>query len=215
LAPYGEVSVAAVVTRGPAHRLLPVLNPRMQVFVLHLPVTTLEARDVGKVLWGFPKFVADLDFVEHPTVRQVSVSEDGRHVLTLALRPGGLVLPDHRPHVVYTVLGGELVETVVPMSGYRQIRLGRRSGRLELGDHPVGRDLARLEVSPAPLACFNYVTHRCVLPAGSGIGPARDFRGYAGRERPLGRYTIRYPDSPPLDQYAGAALPATAARVGA
>jgi hypothetical protein len=215
MAPYAEVSVGAVVTVGPAPRLLPVLSSRVQVFVLHLPVTTLEARDVGILLWGFPKFVADLDFVEHPDLRQVTVAENGRHVLTLAVRPGGPALADDQPHVVYTSLGGRLLRTVVPMSGYRQIRLGRSSGRLEVGDHPVGRHLAGLDISPTPLAAFNYLSHRCVLPAGSAIGSARDVDGYAGSDRSLGRYTVRYPGSPPLDQYAGVPGTATTARVGA
>jgi len=203
MAPYGEVSVAAVVTDGPAPRVLPMLDPRVQVFVLHLPVTTLEARDVGTVLWGFPKFVADMDFVEEPTTRHVTVSEGDQHVLTLTVRPSGPALADHQPHVVYTARRGELIRTIVPMAGHRQIRLGKRSGHLELGEHAVGRELAGLDIGPAPLAVFNYVTHRCILPAGRVVGPARTSSGYPGSEKAFGRYTIRYPGSPPLDQYAG------------
>ncbi len=203
LAPYGEVSVAAVVTLGPAPRLVPVLRPPLHVFVLHLPVTTLEARDVGAALWGFPKFVGDIDFVEQPSVRRVTVSEDDEVVLELSLRPSGPALPDHQPHLVYTALGGELLETIVPMSGYRQIRLGGAGGRLQFGDHSVGRQLSRLDISPTPVAVFNYVTHRSVLPAGQAIGPARAYRGHPGLERPHGRYTVRYPDTPPLDVVTG------------
>jgi hypothetical protein len=203
LGPYGEVSVAAVVTPGPAPRLLPLLHGRLHVFVLHLPVTTLEARDLGLELWGFPKFVADLDFAEEPATRQVVVSEGGEVVLRLRLRPSGPALPDRQPHVVYTALDRHLVRTVVPMSGYRQIRLGRAGGNLEFGEHPVGRRLAELDVSPAPLAVFNYLTHRTVLPAGEIVGPAREYRGHTGTDRPRGRYTIRYPGCPPLDGVTG------------
>jgi hypothetical protein len=201
LRPYAEVSVAAVVTLGQAPRMLPVLHPRLHVFVLHLPVTTREARDVG-TLWGFPKFVADLDFVEQPRARQVSVAEDDQLILRLTVRPSGVALPDHHPHVCYTAHDGELVETVVPMTGYRQIRLGRGAGRLALGSHPVARRLARLDIAPEPLAVFNYLTHRTLLPAGRGVAPARPYRGHPGSERPLGRYTVRYPDATPLDRYA-------------
>jgi Acetoacetate decarboxylase (ADC) len=203
--PYGEVSVAALVTRGPAMRLLPVLRPRVQVFVLHLPVTSAEARDGGDV-WGFPKFVADIDFVEAPARREVTVSEDGLEVLHLAVRPSGPALPDHQPHTVFSAAGGRLLETVVPMSGYRQVRLGGGAGRLELGPHPVGRRLTGLDVSPAPVALFNYLEHRSILPAGVPVGPAGEYRGYAGAERPFGRYTVRYPGTPPLDVYAPSPL---------
>jgi hypothetical protein len=201
LTPYAEVSVAAVVTLGPAPRVLPVLHPRLHVFVLQLPVTTLEARDVG-TLWGFPKFVADMDFVEQPGARQVTVAEDDEVVLRLTVRPSGVALPDHHPHVCYTARDGRLVETVVPMSGYRQIRLGRGAGRLVLGTHPVAQRLARLDISAEPLAVFNYLTHRTILPAGRDIAASGSYQGYPGGERPLGRYTVRYPGASALDVYA-------------
>lgn len=200
--PYGEVSVAALVTWGRALRLLPVLRPRVRVFVLHLPVTSAEARDGGSDVWGFPKFVADIDFAEAPARREVTVSEDGLEVLRLTVRPSGPALPDHQPHTVYSAAEGRLLETVVPMSGYRQVRVGAGAGRLELGPHPVGRRLAELDLSPTPVALFNYLDHRSILPAGVPVGPAKDYRGYPGAERPFGRYTVRYPGSLPLDVYA-------------
>src|SRR3954468_4932806 len=206
LAPYAEVSIAAAVTLGPAPRVLPILSPRLQVFVLHLPVTTLEARDVG-ALWGFPKFVADMDFEEEPDARRVVLSEAGQDIVDLTLRPRGPALPDHHPHLVYTVQDGMLLETVVPMSGYRQIRLGRGSGELRLGNHPVGRQLGGWDIAPAPIAVFNYLTHRTILPAGRPLGPPQPYTGPRGSDRPRGRYTIRYPGTPALDQYADLPLP--------
>lgn len=99
------------------------------------------------------------------------------------------------------------------MSGGRQIRLGASAGRLRLGDHPVGRRLAELDISPTPLAVFNHLDHRSILPAGRPIGPAREYRGYPGAERDFGRYTVRYPGTPPLDRYACVA-PRDAERAG-
>ncbi|WP_158579867.1 acetoacetate decarboxylase family protein [Geodermatophilus marinus] len=197
LTPYGEVSVGVVVTRGPAPPVLPVLRP-LSLFVLHLPVTTAEARDAGRQLWGFPKFVADVAFTEGPRVRRAELSEGGRRVLTLAGRGRGPVLTDRRSAVMYSELDGQLVETVVPMSG--QLRLGRgaRAGRLELGDHPVADELRGLGVDPVPLAIFDYLTHSSVLPAGRPVGPARPWPGHAG-DATAGRCTVRWPGLPPLD----------------
>lgn len=87
LAPYGEISIAAVVTAGPARRVLPLLSGQLRGFVLHLPVTTLEARDGGIAGWGFPKFVADMDFAEDPGFRRVRLSEGGSPILTLTVHP--------------------------------------------------------------------------------------------------------------------------------
>jgi acetoacetate decarboxylase len=205
LAPYGEISVAAVVTAGPARRVLPLLSSQLRGFVLHLPVTTLEARDGGIAGWGFPKFAADMDFAEDPGFRRVRLSEDGSPILTLTVHPRGPVLAGRRPLAACTALHGELLETVIPVLGHMQARFG--GGELLLGDHEVAQRLRRLQLSCAPLAVFSYLDHRSILPAGRPIGPARDYHGYAGADRAFGRLTVSYPDTPPLDQYA-AALPA-------
>jgi hypothetical protein len=202
LAPYGELSVAAVVTRGPAPRVLPLLRRRLPLFVLHLPVTTAEARDAGAALWGFPKFVADMDFTEHRTARGVTVAEGGTALLSLTVRAAGPVLPDRRPAVLYSVLDGHLVETRVPMAGRLRLGVGPAAGRLELGEHPVADHLRRLDVAPAPLVVFDHLEHRSLLPAGRAVGPAPVHRGHRGEERVRGRLTVRYPGTPPLDLYA-------------
>ncbi|MGY1660117.1 acetoacetate decarboxylase family protein [Geodermatophilus sp. SYSU D00705] len=199
LAPYGEVAVAVVVTRGPAPPVVPLARRRLALFVLHLPVTTVEARDAGATLWGFPKFVADMDFAEQRTVRRVAVAEGGRTVLELAVRGRGPVLPDRRPAVMYTTLGGRLLETVVPMAGRLRVAFGGGAGALRLGDHPVADSLRALDVSPSPLAVFDHLEHRSLLPAGRPVGPAPDHHGYRGAERVSGRFTVRYPHTPPLD----------------
>jgi hypothetical protein len=202
LTPYGEISVAAVVTRGPAPRVLPFIRGEQRAFILHLPVTTSEACDGGRQIWGLPKFVADMDFVEEPSSRRVELSEAGSTILILTVRPGGPVLPDRRSFVVYSALNGELLETVMPVRCFVQTRMGSRAGELALGAHPVAARLRQLEISPQPALAFNYLRHRSILPAGTPIGAAKTYQGYTGTERQLGRFTVTYPGTEPLDQYA-------------
>ncbi len=202
LVPYGEIGIVAVVTTEPAPRVPPLLQGKQAGFVLHLPVTTKEARDGGRQLWGFPKFVADMDYQEAPDTRQVRLSESGQTIMALTVRPGGPVLTDRRPLTAYTVLDGQLFETVVPALGHVQARIGARSGELQFGEHQIADGLRKLQVSPAPLAVFNYFDHRSILPAGRPVGPARPHGAYQGQDRPFGRFTVTYPGSPPLDQYA-------------
>ncbi len=202
LAPYGEISIAAVVTTGQAPRVMPLLSGQLKGFVLHLPVTSIEARDGGIAGWGFPKFVADMDFAEDPSFRRVQLSEGGSPILTLTVRPRGPVLAERRPLVAYTALHGELLETVVPVLSHMQARLGSGGGELLLGDHEVAHRLRRLGISPTPVAVFSYLDHRSILPAGHPVGPAADYHGYTGADRAFGRFTVSYPDTPPLDQYA-------------
>jgi hypothetical protein len=200
--PYGEVAVAAAATRGPAARVLPLLRPLLSGFVLQLPVTSRQARDGGRDVFGFPKFVADMDFTEAPDSRQVRLSEGGRDILRLAVSTGGPVVSDRRPMVLYSAKDEELWEAVAPVLGHVQARVGRRAGRLELGDHDVARSLQALDVSASPLAVFNYLDHRSILPAPVRTGSAaRPYPAFPGRDDDLARYTVRYPGTPALDQY--------------
>jgi hypothetical protein len=202
LLPYGEISVAAAVTLGPAPRVLPLLRPTLSGFVLQLPVTSREARDGGRKAWGFPKFLADMDFTEAPGSRAVRLSEGGREILRLAVSTGGPVVPDRRPLVGYTSHEGRLLETVVPVLGHVQARIGRRAGHLELGDHEVARRLRDLGIAGAPVAVFSYLEHRSILPgARRSVGPARPYAAFPGSDADLGRYTVSYPGTPTLDQY--------------
>jgi hypothetical protein len=203
LAPYAEVGVSALVTRRPARRGLPMVRPLMPGvggFVLHLPVTTGEADEVGRTIFGFPKFVADMDFVEEPSHRGVTVSEAGREILRLDVRPRGPVVPDHRDVLAYSVRGTELMETTIRSRGHGQPGLGRRSGLLRLGDHPVAEDLGRLGIDPEPQRTMSHVDLRLILPWSHPVGSARPYPGYLGAARSRARLTVAYPGTGPLEQ---------------
>jgi len=203
LVPYGEIAVTAVVTRGPARRALPLLRRRLSGYVLHLPVTTKQARDGGTALWGFPKFLADMDFAEAPGQRQVRLAEGGVDILTLSVWPArGPALPERRPLVTYSVVDGHLVETTIPVRGNVTTRLGARAGELLLGDHEVATGLRRMEMDRTSVLAFSWLDHRSLLPDGQVLGPAPAPARFVGADRDLGRFTVRYPGTPALDQYA-------------
>lgn len=202
--PYGEIGVWLLAAREPVPRGVAALSPArfgVGAFVVDLPVTTLEARDLGREIWGFPKFVADMEFREEPHRRRVVLSEGDRHVFTLAVHPGGPVTVDRAPQVLWSSLDGELLETSVPMLGHQQRRLGRRSGVLQLGDHPVASRLRSLGVSAGPVAAASYLDLRIILPAGVPVGPAREHRRHEGTDRSRGRFTVEFPGALPVDQY--------------
>lgn len=215
LAPYGEVTIAAMVTRGPARPVLPLLMPGLHHvggFILHMPVTTLEARDLGLKIFGLPKFVADMEFREEPLLRQLRLLEQDAEILTLAVRPGDRVTTDRSSGVLYSSLHGDLLETTVRFLGHRQARRGRQAGGLQLGRHPVADQLRALGISPEPLMVASYLDGRLILPFGNPIGAARDYTGYLGRDRPRARFTVEYPGTGPIDQYSvppGVLPPAT------
>jgi hypothetical protein len=205
--PYGEVMVAALVSRRPAPPLMPFLAPQSTglgagAFVLHLPVTTREARDAGRMVFGYPKFVADVEFEDAIETCRARLDEGGRHILTQTIRPAGQTSVLSAPLTLYSVLDGELISETVPMVGLRQRRLGRGGGSLELGDHQVADELRGLDINPEPFLTTRVTGLRLSMTPGRPVGSARQYLGYIGEERDLGRYLIAYPNAAPIDQYA-------------
>jgi len=127
------------------------------------------------------------------------VSEGGREILLLTTPARGRVSPDRAPMTVYNVRGDRLFETVCPCSGYAQQHLGRGSGRLELGDHPVADELRALRPSAEAVVTRSYLNLRIRIPPGHPVGPARPQCGSAGSDRERGMYAIRYPDGSIVD----------------
>ena len=201
-APYGEVGVTAGVVAGPALRRRRGGGRAVGGFVLYLPVTSREARDAGRELWGLPKSVADMDFLDAPDRQRVRLSEEGTEVLVHTVCARGPALRGSRSRTLWSVRRGRLLETVVPVVARWQARPGPGAGELALGAHPVAEELRRLDLSPRPLAGFRALEYRSTLPAGRPVGTAADVPGHLGADRELGRFTVAHPGTAPLDQYA-------------
>lgn len=221
--PYGEVIIAALVTRRPAPRLLPLVAPRLAretvgAFVLHMPVTHLPARDGGRLVWGYPKFVADMTFEDSIETLRCTLSEGGYDILTHTLRPAGRPSVTSGSIVLYSVLEGELLALDVPMSGISRRRRGAAAGRLELGNHQVADELKELGINPEPFLGRRLSDLRLALTFGHAVGEARPYLGYIGEDRDFGRYLVRYATEAPIDMYAPygpTAKPPISAAVGA
>jgi hypothetical protein len=133
IAPYGEVGIAIPCTyRRQAPPLLPLALegrfPDWGGFVLHLPVTSRVARDGGRVIYGYAKFVADMDFLKCPAYQRVRLAEGDSHILSLTVRQQGLPLKDNRPLITYSVLGDKLLKTSVPSRAFYQMGVMPGSG---------------------------------------------------------------------------------------
>ena len=203
LAPYGEVGVAALTSVGPAPRALPLLLDQATSTILQLPVTTREARDGGRSIYGMPKFLADMDFAESPGTRSVRVSDQGEDILTLTVRLSGRFRSRTDSTVGHVSVNGELREIVSPSCGYSQLRFGAGGADLELGTHPVAQQIRELGIAPRPVAVMNTLRLSMVLPPpGTRLGPARDVPCYPGRDDDHARYTVTYLGAEPIDMYA-------------
>jgi hypothetical protein len=187
IGPYGEVAVAALVVYGRRPPpLVPALAeslwPGAGYLVLEQPVTRRHARDGGRGHWGHPKFVADMDFGDTPEEATCRVEEGAQHILTLRVAKRGLVLPDRRPLVTYSVLDGTLLRTNVSQSMLARTALGAGGSSLEIGDaHPVARSLCALDISYRPILTRHFLDRSAILPAGEVVERnVRPLESYAG-----------------------------------
>jgi hypothetical protein len=207
--PYGEVMIAAMVSRADAPPVLPLVAGtlplpgawRAGMFQLSLPVTQRWTRDAAWAM-GLPKFVADLDFEERADAREVRAAEGGRSILRLRVPAAGRVRLAHAPMLTFAASEGTLFEVESPILAYQHMGLGGRGVELELGDHPVARQARDLGLSMDAIGTLSWVAGRVILPERHAVGPARPFTAYRGEDRWFGRYTIRYPGTEPVDQYA-------------
>lgn len=196
--PYGEIGIAVLCTLDrEAPPFAPLLAeaawPGFGAFIAHLPVTSRIARQAGRTVWGYPKFVADMDFDITPESQSVDLREGGKDILSFGVRRSGLAIRDRRALVTYTVRGMELIRTKVPTLANYQSGFGRRAGSLTLGDHSVAATLRDLGVGSTPQVAKSYLTHSAILPVGEVIGTAdRAYEGYWGAEREFGLHTVRY-----------------------
>lgn len=136
---YHELAVALIVRRPGARR-----RTEVGAFIHRLPVDQPFTCEAGRVMWGFPKFMADIAIEEGPGGRATcTLTHEGEHVLTLTAgsgipSPAGGVALD-----AYSWLDGTLRRTAWSLrpSGSR-LRPG--GARLTLGAHPVSEELRRL-----------------------------------------------------------------------
>lgn len=148
---YNEVAVAFVVRRhdaGPAsstRKAMEVLRNKTGVYIHHLPVNQGFTLEAGRTIWGYPKFMAEIDIDERRDATTCSLRHDDAHVLTLTVRKGIRPWPRVPNLPTYTYMDGVLRRT--PWETRAEGTRGRVGGAiLELGTHPIADELRTLEL---------------------------------------------------------------------
>jgi len=153
LGDYREVGVSLFVT--------PAADPAAEpgTFIVHLPVDQEFTCEAGRLIWGFPKTVEEIDLDVTGDRLTATLRMDGELVFRLTLPAGGDDDMPELPMVTYSMIDG-----VPHVTGFIQggaasaVRPGPDRVALELGDHPVGRRLAALGL-PAPALLSTWTGH--------------------------------------------------------
>lgn len=113
------------------------------VFIHQLPVDQTFTLEAGVGIWGFPKFLAEIDIHDVGRRTVCTLRHDGEHVFTIDARRGGPVRLPQRTPPAYSFHDGVLRRT--PWESWGLERGGVLGGaEIELGGHPIAKELAGL-----------------------------------------------------------------------
>jgi hypothetical protein len=149
IGPYNEVSISMPVTLGKSSAvLLGALRALREpvTYVWQLPVTTEIARFGGVEFYGFPKFIAEIEFQRDNNWIHCHLAADGQDILTISARQIDTQQGERSLMHALTLRGDRILRSEVIVNP-RQHGVSRRAGdvRLELGDHPIADELRDLK----------------------------------------------------------------------
>ena len=176
LGPYNEFSIAAGVTFGKAQVPLATLASQflrrsLSACILQLPVTTETARAAGVDFYGYPKFIAGIDFHREPGQVRCNLSEKGEDILSLS----GNVLPTGEgkqiEYTTFSIKDGAPLRTRILVSPVDFAQsMSRDAARLEIAsDHPICRDLRSMDLGEKPVLYQYSPVAEAVLFAGTPV----------------------------------------------
>ena len=151
LGPYNEFGVALLVRDHRADStsvpqdLKALARGRAGALIHQLPVDGDFTLAAGRGIWGFPKFLADFDVDHTGSVRRGSVSEGGRLIAQLSVKPG-IAVPGSGAGTslaAYSHLDGLTRFTTWNMNP-TGIRSRPGGAELKLGSHPIADELRSL-----------------------------------------------------------------------
>lgn len=156
IGPYREISVgvAASATATSLRLAFRVLTTQLGLgtWVLALPVDSELARDAGRNLFGYPKFLARIDVDRKPDVCRCNVSENGVDAVALRYSLGRGPRVKLRSLTTYSVLSGALIETEIPIAWDAVVAPpGRTSIEILNQDARLARAISSLHLPPKPL----------------------------------------------------------------
>ena len=118
-------------------------------FITHLPVTEEFTCAAGKQIWGFPKSVEQIEVTNTDTTSRWVLTMDGELVVDVTVSRGGTDEMAPLPMAAYTLIDGRPHVTRFTQGGSgNRMQFGGGDVVLTLGDHPIAKELASLNLTP-------------------------------------------------------------------
>jgi hypothetical protein len=169
LDPYHELAVAILVCEPGSRGRKPA-----GAFIHQLPVDQSFTCEAGRAMWGFPKFIADIDIrpAASGSGGRCTLVHDGARVLDLTIA-SGLPVPSRATALdAFSYAGGVLRRTSWSLDGSGS--RGRPGGaRLALGEHPIADELRALGLPRRALMSGTLRDVRMEFAAAEIVDPPR------------------------------------------
>lgn len=180
IGPYGEIGLGVLARKkGTKPSLVRVLGDLRKeedqaLFVVNLPVSTENARAAGVEIWGYPKYVKEIETrFTRDAVRAELAGE-----FTLTMGRGRSLSTRGLPFVTYSVNAkSRLIRTIVDID--HDVRWGGAStvDLRVIGDGPTAQSIRALGIDGTkPMLAFRTDAMRSILPHGKDVGTATSMR---------------------------------------
>ena len=146
IGPYNEVIVnvpVRFVGETPPQARGNFLREKIGMHILIISVTTQVALDSGAEIWGYPKFLSDIEFSEADGHKVCFWSASEEEIFSYSIKKSGIKLPYKGGIVDFSIREKEILKNVL----YGRLPARISSGRnvsISFGPHPIGQKLAGL-----------------------------------------------------------------------
>jgi hypothetical protein len=120
-------------------------------FITRLPVSEAFTCEAGNVIWGFPKSVEQIDVETADGSQTWTLTMDGELVLRVKVPATGSDVMEPMVMVSYTLIDGVPHSTAFTQGGTETSMAFGDGVTLELGSHPVSKELASLGLPATPV----------------------------------------------------------------
>jgi hypothetical protein len=140
---YNELGVSFLVHPHEGATRWDLLRNRGCVYIHHLPVNESFTLQAGREIWGYPKYLADIEIDEGEDETTTTMSVGERFAISLTVRdPGPMRAPRQTP-ATYTFLDGVLRRTEWETRGPRALVSGSGAA-VALGEGAIAEELRSL-----------------------------------------------------------------------
>lgn len=157
LGDYNEAGVSFYVHEPGTRKGLPFfgalrafLKGEASSYIHLLPVDQDFTMHAGRFIWGYPKWIADIDIEYNEKVFETRWNEGGQHVLSFRSKAGGTSEMKDQKQPSFGYRCGKLYKTVGVANG-TGVKFSLGGEAPTLGDHPIAVELRKLGLPKKPL----------------------------------------------------------------